>query len=76
MMSMEESARATCPVCGQAVDPGLAPSVTYQGKAYYFECQRCVQRFVLAPELFVGDESRNKGPSANKLEAPGDPAGL
>lgn len=74
-MSMEEAARVTCPVCGQAVDPALAPSVTYQGKAYYFECQRCVQRFVLAPELFVGGESRTRGPSASKLDVSGNPLG-
>lgn len=73
MTRMEEAARATCPVCGQAVDPDLAPSVTYQGKAYYFECQRCVQRFVLAPELFVGRESPNRGPSARRLGMRGNP---
>ncbi|MEW6046825.1 MAG: YHS domain-containing protein [Bacillota bacterium] len=59
-MSMEQAVKVYCPVCGQEVDPSTAPSLTYQGKTYYFKCHRCMQRFLLAPELFVGAEREPK----------------
>lgn len=58
MMDVKQATRVTCPVCGQDVDPSTAPSLTYQGRTYYFKCQRCMHRFLLAPDLFVGEEAR------------------
>lgn len=57
-MHVKQATRVTCPVCGQEVDPSTAPSLMYQGRTYYFKCQRCMQRFLLAPALFVGEEAR------------------
>lgn len=59
-MSTEQAVKVYCPVCGQEVDPSSAPSLTYQDKTYYFKCHRCMQRFMLAPELFVGAEREQR----------------
>ena len=62
MVTREQAGKVTCPVCGREADPGVAPSLQHGGRTYYFECQRCLQRFLLAPELFVGcDPTRQAG---------------
>jgi len=43
---------STCPVCGKPADEA-APSSQYKGKAYYFACPPCKDRFDENPERYV-----------------------
>lgn len=69
-MTAQQPAKVTCPVCGREVDPAVAPSLKHRGRTYYFECQRCLQRFLLAPELFVGYEAARQTSIGDPAEIP------
>ena len=48
--------RVTDPVCGMQVDPETTPHhATYASKDYHFCSARCRERFLAAPETFVGE---------------------
>ncbi|MFM7148935.1 MAG: HAD-IC family P-type ATPase, partial [Gemmataceae bacterium] len=49
------SATEIDPVCGMQVIPEKAPAkTTHQGRAYYFCCPKCLQKFEADPERFLG----------------------
>lgn len=41
------------PVCGMEVDEAEAPSMTYEGKTYYFCSMGCKRSFEEDPEQYV-----------------------
>ena len=42
------------PVCGMTVDPTTSKhSYTHAGKAYYFCCAPCVEKFKANPEKYI-----------------------
>lgn len=45
--------KAVDPVCGMEVDPATAPSVTYQGKTYYFCSDGDKAKFEKSPEQYL-----------------------
>ena len=52
----EDSADARCPVCNAAVSSTQAEEkslhLEYLGKVYYFECPKCKNLFIEAPEAY------------------------
>jgi Cu+-exporting ATPase len=47
------------PVCGMTVDPTRARyRAEYEGREYFFCCSGCQQRFLAAPERYVGGQVR------------------
>lgn len=52
----EAPAEAIDPICGMTVQVAGAKHVaTWQGESYYFCCGGCRERFLAAPEEYVGD---------------------
>lgn len=42
------------PVCGMEVDPSLAAAqMNYEGQAYYFCSEECMQKFRQNPEQYI-----------------------
>src|SRR5262249_21683327 len=48
--SVEATTRATDPVCGMSVDPATAPRAEHEGRAYYFCCAGCRDKFRADPQ--------------------------
>ncbi len=47
------------PVCGMTVDPARARyRAEYQGREYFFCCAGCRERFLAAPERYLGGGDR------------------
>lgn len=45
--------KAHCPVTGESVAKGTAPSATVDGDTYYFHCNTCKQRFLADPGAYL-----------------------
>ncbi|BAS29270.1 hypothetical protein LIP_3458 [Limnochorda pilosa] len=58
-MSMVET--TTCPVCGNEVDPAKAVRVEYGGETIYLKCGHCADRFLAAPETYLGKGPKTSG---------------
>jgi len=54
----KESDTATCPVSGKEFKKSeTTPEVTYEGKTYYFCCDKCKEAFVKNPEKYTQEKS-------------------
>src|SRR3970282_1714500 len=57
------------PVCNMTVEPeNAAASTEYKGKTYYFCAELCRDRFVGAPEQYVGGAEGRPSSQAAQLE--------
>ena len=71
--SVEHVARD--PVCGMAVErAGARHTARHEGQTFYFCCARCRERFIAAPDEFLGDRPQAQpAPGGSLYTCPMDP---
>ena len=63
------------PVCGMQVDPARAPArAEHAGRAYFFCCPGCAQKFQLDPDKYLASRPASPAASLVVLGAPPSPA--
>lgn len=57
----KEDEKVVCPVSGESILKSQAKaSYEYQGKAYYFCCESCKEKFVKDPAKYIGENAEMK----------------
>lgn len=69
----EIGTEATCPVCGMTVTvEATTPSVTYDGKTYYFCSENDKEAFAENPEMFTKKAEDTTGTTEQMKEGTGE----